>query len=241
MPGLYLLPPVIQCVELASQRAAATVRGRIKRGLTTLASVAATASFIGFFGTVLGLLNSFPTLGTSQSAGLAITSQRISEAMIPALLGLFVAVTAFWFHQYLSGQLAALDREMESETVNLVNRLVVHLAELRTTDPVRWAAVSRKPGNAKLSCASWIVSCALQCSSFGDSFGIIEPQQSGGRFAFARQWIDHPSAYAEMILPLVPPWMEKPYRFSRFGVYGRHIGAFVAIAKYTTICQIDGG
>ncbi len=148
MPNSYSLPPVIQCVELASQRAAGAVHGKMKRGFSILASVAATASFIGFFGTVLGLLNSFPSLGTSQSAGLAITTERISEAMVPGLLGLFVAVTAFCFYRYLGEQLAALDLEMENEIASLVNRLVVHLAELRIADPGRWAALSRKPGNA---------------------------------------------------------------------------------------------
>jgi signal peptidase I len=134
----YTRAAVIRSVELASQSASAAVRAGLSRGLTSLASIAATASFVGFFGTVLGLLNSFQSMRGSRSAALADVASRISDAMVPGILGLFVAVIAFWFHQYLRYQLQAFDLEMQNASVDLVNRLIVHLERLRTDKPTVW-------------------------------------------------------------------------------------------------------
>lgn len=118
----YTRTAVIRSVELTSQNASAAVRADLSRGLTSLASITATASFVGFFGTVLGLMNSFPSIGGSRSTALAEVASRISDAMVSGILGLFVAVIAFWFHQYLRYQLQAFDLEMQNASVDLVNR-----------------------------------------------------------------------------------------------------------------------
>lgn len=115
----------------------------MRRGVTSLASVAATASFVGFFGTVLGIMNSFQSIGTSKSAALAGLTGRLSDALVPGILGLFVAVMAFCFHQYLSNQLEAIDLEMDNASLDLTNRLVVHLEQLRVTNPAPGAASNR--------------------------------------------------------------------------------------------------
>lgn len=143
----YTRTAVIRSVELASQSASAAIRADLSRGLTSLASIAATASFVGFFGTVLGLMNSFPSIGGPKSQQLAEVADRISGAMVPGILGLFVAVIAFWFHQYLRYQLQAFELEMQNASVDLVNRLIVHLERLRTANPTVWkelTGVSRK-------------------------------------------------------------------------------------------------
>jgi biopolymer transport protein ExbB/TolQ len=135
----------MQCVELSCQRASAKVRADMGRGLTSLASLAATASFVGFFGTVLGILNSFESIGSSRSAALARIASRLSDAMAPGILGFCVAVVAFWFHQCLSNQLQAFELEMQGASVDLVNRLVVHLERLRTASPTVWSALTTVP------------------------------------------------------------------------------------------------
>ena len=101
-------PYVIQCVELAMQRSSAAVQGDLKRGVTSLAIVSATASFFGLFGVVLGILNSFMSMGTSKSAGLSMVSSRISEAMAPGILGIGIAIIAFWFYRILCERLKYL-------------------------------------------------------------------------------------------------------------------------------------
>lgn len=122
----------------------------MKRGVDSLASIAGTAAFFGFFGTVIGIMNSFPTLGTSKSAALAEETRRISHAMIPGGLGLLVAIIAFWFYQYLQGRLETFDGEMKAASLDLINRLTVHLQRLRITDPVLGATLSRTPGRTSL-------------------------------------------------------------------------------------------
>lgn len=139
---------VIRSVELASQSASAAVRADLSRGLTSLASIAATASFVGFFGTVVGLMNSFPSIGGSRSTALAEVARRISDAMVPGILGLFVAIIAFWFHQYLLNQLQAFDLETQNASVDLVNRLIVHLERLRTTNSTVWKTLTGIPSKA---------------------------------------------------------------------------------------------
>jgi len=134
----YTRTAVIQSVELASQRSLAAVRADLSRGLTSLSSIAATAALVGFFGSVLGLMNSFPSTGGSKSTELAEVTGRISDAMVPGILGLFVAVIAFWFHQYLCNQLQEFDEEMQNASVDLLNRLIVHLERPRTVNPTVW-------------------------------------------------------------------------------------------------------
>lgn len=137
-------------VELTSQSASAAVRTDLTRRLTSLASIAATASFDGFFGTVWGIMKSFSEHWASKSAALAAVTSRISDAMIPGILGLFVAVTAFWFHQYLRNQLQAFDVDMQNASVDLVNRLTVHLERVRTANSAVWRALSGIPRKAAI-------------------------------------------------------------------------------------------
>jgi signal peptidase I len=82
---------------------------------------------------------------------LADQTSRISEAMLPGILGLFAAVMAFWFHGYLHGRLKVFDCEMRCTSLDLVNRLLVHLQRLKTTNPAMGAALSRGPRYAGIT------------------------------------------------------------------------------------------
>ncbi len=130
---------------MAARRESARVRWQLEQGVGSLASVASAAAFVGFFGVVLGLINSFHSYGSSRSAILADITNHVSQAMVPGLLGLAVALIAFWAYQYLLGRLEVFDLEMESTTVALVNRLIVHLARLKSSEPARWSEVARRP------------------------------------------------------------------------------------------------
>jgi biopolymer transport protein ExbB/TolQ len=104
-------------------RAAIAVHGDMKRGLSSLASVAATAPFVGFFGTVLGILNSFRGVGTEKSTVLAMIAESLSESLVLTELGLLVALLAFCGHQYFLAQLESLDVEMKNASLKLINEL----------------------------------------------------------------------------------------------------------------------
>jgi len=110
-------------VKRASGRSAAVVHGEIKRGLNSLATIAATAPFVGFFGTVLGIVNSFAGIEGEKSAILAMVEGRLSESLMPTALGLFVATLSFCAFRYFSARLNDCDVEMENASLQLMNDL----------------------------------------------------------------------------------------------------------------------
>jgi biopolymer transport protein ExbB/TolQ len=73
------------------------------RGLRGLATVAATAPFVGMFGTCCG---------EEKSTCMAVVAAFLSESIMPAALGLAVATTASVGYKYLSGRMAVFDLEM---------------------------------------------------------------------------------------------------------------------------------
>jgi biopolymer transport protein TolQ len=67
---------------------------RLEQGLATLATVGSTSPYVGLFGTVWGIMNSFRALGNVQSATLAMVAPGIAEALIATAMGLFAAIPA---------------------------------------------------------------------------------------------------------------------------------------------------
>ncbi len=80
------------------ERAMSVTIGRemnaLERGMTFLASIGATAPFIGLFGTVWGIMNSFTAIATSQNTSLAVVAPGIAEALFATALGLVAAIPA---------------------------------------------------------------------------------------------------------------------------------------------------
>ena len=67
---------------------------KIDRGFTFLATVGSTAPFIGLFGTVWGIMNSFQSIAISRNTSLAIVAPGIAEALFATALGLLAAIPA---------------------------------------------------------------------------------------------------------------------------------------------------
>ena len=68
--------------------------GRLERGMTFLASIGSVAPFIGLFGTVWGIMNSFQSIAISRNTSLAIVAPGIAEALFATALGLLAAIPA---------------------------------------------------------------------------------------------------------------------------------------------------
>ena len=99
--------PLKSVVEAASNLA----RSRLERGLGLIATVGSTAPFVGLFGTVWGIMKAFHMIGLQQEASLAVVAPGISEALVNTALGLFVAIPAVFFYNFLSRRLdSILDR-----------------------------------------------------------------------------------------------------------------------------------
>ena len=67
---------------------------RLEHNLAFLATVGSTSPYVGLFGTVWGIMNSFQSLGNVQSATLALVAPGIAEALIATAMGLFAAIPA---------------------------------------------------------------------------------------------------------------------------------------------------
>lgn len=83
-----------QRVERAMSVAIVREMVRLERGMTFLATVGSTAPFIGLFGTVWGIMNSFNSIAHSNNTSLAVVAPGISEALFVTALGLVAAIPA---------------------------------------------------------------------------------------------------------------------------------------------------
>ncbi len=117
-------------VEVAVRSMECSVKrthGELKQGLSGLATIGATAPFVGLFGTVLGIINAFRGSSATKAMVLAATAGGISEALVTTGLGLLVAVPSVWAYNYFSSRLELFDMEMN----NSVEDISAYLAEFQ--------------------------------------------------------------------------------------------------------------
>jgi len=115
---------LVDTVRRAIQRATALTANDLKKGIPALATIGATAPFVGLLGTVVGVINAFAGIGQAGSAGLAAVSAGISEALIETALGLVVAIPAVWMYNYFSGALEYFNVEMDNSSSELVDYFI---------------------------------------------------------------------------------------------------------------------
>ena len=111
----------IDSVTRAIQRATAVGIEDFKRGLNGLATIGATAPFIGLFGTTVGVINAFAGMSSGQDVGLAAVAGGISEALVATAMGLFVAVPAVWMYNSFTSQTESYIVEMDNSGSELVD------------------------------------------------------------------------------------------------------------------------
>jgi biopolymer transport protein ExbB/TolQ len=115
------------------RRSAAVVHCSMMRNVTSLATIAVAAPFLGFLGTVLGIIGSFRGTNGPMSSALAALNASLSDAVVATAFGLLVAVPAFCFYKYLRQRVEAFDVEMETAGLELVNLLSLLLAQVRNS------------------------------------------------------------------------------------------------------------
>jgi biopolymer transport protein ExbB/TolQ len=111
----------LNAARRVSARAASLVHKEMKWGLASLATIASTAPLIGIFGTLVGIVKSFPAMGTDKRTALAIVSGRLSESLVPTVLALIVALVATGFYKCLRAKVEAFDTEMENASLEPIN------------------------------------------------------------------------------------------------------------------------
>jgi biopolymer transport protein ExbB len=98
---------------------------RIMRGTGLLATIGATAPFVGLFGTVWGIMNSFIGISKSQTTNLAVVAPGIAEALLATAFGLAAAIPAVVIYNMFSRQIAgyrALLGDASAEVLRLASR-----------------------------------------------------------------------------------------------------------------------
>jgi biopolymer transport protein ExbB/biopolymer transport protein TolQ len=108
----------------ALERAEAIVHAKLKRGLAVLATIGATAPFVGLFGTVVGILHAFDAIATQKIAGIGAVAGGISEALVTTAFGLLVAVPAVMAFNYFTGRVEAFDVEMDNSSSELIDYFI---------------------------------------------------------------------------------------------------------------------
>ena len=87
---------------------------KISKGFTFLATVGSTAPFIGLFGTVWGIMNSFQSIAISRNTSLAIVAPGIAEALFATALGLLAAIPAVIAYNKFNNDSAIYSQKLEN-------------------------------------------------------------------------------------------------------------------------------
>ena len=137
-PAVKLLHTAILEVQLSANASAEGLKERvswllerleiaagrqISRGMGILASIGATAPFVGLFGTVWGIMNSFIGISNAHTTNLAVVAPGIAEALLATALGLFAAIPAVVIYNVFARQIGGY-RALLADAGALVMRLV---------------------------------------------------------------------------------------------------------------------
>ncbi len=112
---------MLEAAHRAIDRATAVNLNDMKRGLSGLATVGATAPFVGLFGTVVGIINAFQGIALTGSGGIGAVSAGIAEALVCTAFGLFVAVPAVWAFNYFMTKVEGFTVEMDNSSSELID------------------------------------------------------------------------------------------------------------------------
>jgi len=96
---------------------------RLSGGMQFLASVGSSGPFIGLFGTVYGIMNSFIGIANTNTTNLAVVAPGIAEALLATGIGLFAAIPAVIFYNYFQTQVSAYGTRSDGFNAELMNAI----------------------------------------------------------------------------------------------------------------------
>jgi biopolymer transport protein TolQ len=130
-------------MERAAQTASSEALTTMETRMTWLATIANGATFVGLFGTVMGIIDAFHGLGTSGAATLRTVAPGISEALITTAAGLAVAIPALVGYNQLTAQLRDFASRMDDFGRELLNA-IENAALLAPPQPEEYAEPARR-------------------------------------------------------------------------------------------------
>ena len=130
---------IVERVALVVQRIEAHEGRRMMRGTGVLATIGSTGPFVGLFGTVWGIMNSFVGIAKSQTTNLAVVAPGIAEALLATAVGLAAAIPAVVIYNVFARSIAgyrALMADAVAEVMRLLSRdLDLRAAQLAAASP----------------------------------------------------------------------------------------------------------
>ena len=127
-PGEEISLSSLDNVQRALNRASNTEMTKLESALGFLATTGSASPFIGLFGTVWGIMETFKAIGARGSATLAVVAPGISEALIATAAGLAAAIPAVIFYNYFLNKSKTMVQEMDNfadEFLNIVERYLI--------------------------------------------------------------------------------------------------------------------
>jgi biopolymer transport protein TolQ len=113
----------MKALERTAQTAASEALTSMESRMTWLATIGNVATFVGLFGTIMGIVEAFHALGTSGGATLRAVAPGISEALITTAAGIFVAVPAVMGYNQLTSRLRELGARLDDFGRELLNTI----------------------------------------------------------------------------------------------------------------------
>jgi biopolymer transport protein TolQ len=111
----------IESIQRSLERARTSAITEMEHRIPFLATTASAAPFIGLFGTVWGIMNSFRNIGAKGAANLATVAPGIAEALVATAIGLVAAIPAVMAYNYLIRRIRVLSADMETFTSDFLN------------------------------------------------------------------------------------------------------------------------
>ena len=112
--GINFKASLTQRIERGMSVAITREIDRLERGMTFLASIGSVAPFIGLFGTVWGIMNSFSAIAASKNTSLAVVAPGIAEALFATALGLLAAIPAVAAYNKFSSDIEKISLRLEN-------------------------------------------------------------------------------------------------------------------------------
>jgi len=122
---------IIEASKRALERATAIAIEDFKRGLGGLATIGATAPFVGLFGTTIGIMNAFQAIKSEAGADIQNVAGGIAEALVTTAFGLFVAVPAVWAFNAFTNKIETFTVEMDNSSSELIDYFLKRRGDAR--------------------------------------------------------------------------------------------------------------
>ena len=106
-------------MQIASNRA----MQKLESGLNLLAIIGSSTPFIGLFGTVWGIMNSFQNIAITKNTSLAVVAPGIAESLLATAIGLFSAIPAVFFYNIFSAKINLFQERANNFALMLLNSM----------------------------------------------------------------------------------------------------------------------